>query len=171
MYQDSLISNSLEIPAIQIRRETLLAGRFCHDMIPPGEHRWYDVLLRVLLVCTLVAVVVGLSDKLGPVLSGCLALFPIALSTTGLILHRRISGVATASVIANAIPASAGFATGLVLLHLTAVLLGTVPALFLALLVSVVWNIALWGVRRREGLCRRLMPRRITPRHVSAEQE
>jgi len=136
-----------------------LAERFCHDTIPPVEHRWYDVLLRVLLVCTLVAMVVGLSDKLGPVLSGRLALFPIALSTTGLILHRRISGIATASLMANAIPASAGFATGLVLLHLTAVLLGTAPALCLALLVSVLWNIALWGVRRHGGVYRRLMHR------------
>jgi hypothetical protein len=30
-----------------------LAERFCHGAIPPGEHRWYDVLLRVQLVCTL----------------------------------------------------------------------------------------------------------------------
>jgi hypothetical protein len=146
-----------------------LAERFCHDTMPPGEHCWYDVLLRALLVCTLVAVVVGLGGKLGPVLSGSLALFPIALSTTGLILHRRISGVATASVMANAIPASAGFATGLALLHLTAVLLGTAPALCLTLLVSVVWNIALWSLRGRGDLCRRLMHRQMVSRQVSAE--
>ncbi|HSV23723.1 MAG TPA: hypothetical protein VLJ17_11920 [Xanthobacteraceae bacterium] len=56
-----------------------------------------------------------MSGKVGPVLSGSLALFPIALSSTGLILHRRIGGPATAAVMA-----SAGFATGLALLHLTA---------------------------------------------------
>jgi len=78
-----------------------LAARFCHGTMPPREHRSYDVLLRVLLACILVAGVVGLSAKLGPVLSGSLALLPIALSSTGLILHRRISGVATAAVMAQ----------------------------------------------------------------------
>ena len=126
-----------------------LAERFCHDTAPSGEHCWYDVPARALLVCSLVAVVIGLSAKLGPVLSGSLALFPIALSGTGLILHPRIGGPATAAVMANAIPASVGFATGLALLHLTAVLLGTAAALSLTLLVSVGWNMALWGVRRR----------------------
>jgi len=145
-----------------------LAARFCHGTMPPREHRSYDVLLRVLLVCILVAAVVGLSAKLGPVLSGSLALFPIALSSTGLILHRRISGVATAAVMANAIPASAGFATGLALLHFTAVLLGTAPALGLTLLVSVVWNIVLWSMRRHGGLCRSLMHRRTASRQGGA---
>jgi hypothetical protein len=126
-----------------------LAGRFCHDTTPPGEHHWYDVPVRALLVCTLVAVVVGLSAKLGSALSGSLALFPIALSSTGLILHRRIGGAATAAVMANAIPASAGFAIGLALLHVTAVPLGIAAALCLTLLVSVGWNMALWSVRRR----------------------
>jgi hypothetical protein len=129
-----------------------LAERFCHDTAPSGEHCWYDVPARALLVCSLVAVVIGLSAKLGPVLSGSLALFPIALLGTGLILHHRVGGPATAAVMANAIPASAGFATGLALLHLTAVPLGTAAALCLTLLTSVGWNVALWGVRRRGAL-------------------
>jgi len=126
-----------------------LAERFCHDTTFRGKHCWYDVPVRALLVLTLVAAVGGLSGKVGPVLCGSLALFPIALSSTGLILHRRIGGPATAAVMAHAIPASAGFAIGLALLHLTAVLLGTAAALCLTLLVSVGWNMALWSKRRR----------------------
>jgi hypothetical protein len=129
-----------------------LAERFGHCPAPSAKHHWYDVPLRVLLVCTLVAAVVGLSGRLGPVLSGSFAMFPVALSSMGLILHPRVGGPAAAAVMANTIPASAGFATALALLHLTAVPLGSAPALCLTLAVSVAWNMALWGLRRRGGL-------------------
>jgi hypothetical protein len=129
-----------------------LAERFGHCIAPSVKHYWYDVPLRVLLVCSLVGTVVGLSRMLGPVLSGSLAMFPVALSSLGLILHPRIGGPAAAAVMANSIPASAGFATALVLLHLTAVPLGSAPALCLTLLVSVGWNMALLGLRRRGAL-------------------
>ena len=57
------------------------------------------------------------------------------------ILHHRVGGPATAAVLANAIPGLAGFGCSVLLtLHLTAVSLGIVTALFLGLGVSVVWN-------------------------------
>jgi hypothetical protein len=69
-----------------------------------------------------------------------------------LILHRRIGGPATAAVLANAVPALAGFGVALLTLHLTAVPLGSAAALFVALGVSVAWNAIIYAIRRRQSL-------------------
>jgi hypothetical protein len=66
-----------------------------------------------------------------------------------LILHRRVGGPATAAVLANAVPALAGFGGALLTLHLAAVPLGSRAALIIALGVSVVWNALIYAIRRR----------------------
>jgi len=67
-----------------------------------------------------------------------------------LILHRRVGGPATAAVLANAVFGLAGFGAALLTLHLTAVPLGSTPALIVALVVSVGWNAGLYVARRQE---------------------
>jgi hypothetical protein len=52
-------------------------------------------------VATLVAAVVTLSGRVGPAVSGVIALFPVVFSSMMLILHPRIGGPAAAAVIAN----------------------------------------------------------------------
>ena len=69
-----------------------------------------------------------------------------------LILHRRVGGPATAAVLANAVPALAGFGVALLVLHLVAVPLGSAAALVVALGISVVWNAIIYAIRRRQAL-------------------
>jgi hypothetical protein len=78
-----------------------LSHRFLHAKMPLARRRWYDVPLRAGMVACLVATVVGLSARVGPAVTGILAVFPIVLTSLMLILQPRIGGPATAAVIAN----------------------------------------------------------------------
>jgi hypothetical protein len=126
-----------------------VARRFRSASFRPPRRRWYDVPLRAALVAMLVATVVGLSVRVGPKLTGMLAVFPVVLTSLILIFHPRIGGPATAALIANTLPGLVGFAAAVLTLHLAAVPLGTTAALILALAVSVVWNLTLWANRHR----------------------
>jgi hypothetical protein len=106
-------------------------------------------LLRACLVAALVATVVGISTRVGPTLTGMLAVFPIVLTSLILIFHPRIGGPATAAILANTLPGLVGFAVAVLVLHLSAVSLGKSAALVLALAVSVGWNLTLWANRHR----------------------
>lgn len=120
-----------------------------HMRVPPVAARWYDLILRALMVAVLVGVVVTLSFTVGPTLSGNLAVFPIVLTSIIIILHRRIGGPATASIMANAVVGLAGFAVAVVVLHVTAVPLGSAVALTLTLVTSVGCNLLIYLFRRR----------------------
>jgi hypothetical protein len=120
-----------------------------HVRVPPVAARWYDLILRALMVAVLVGVVVTLSFTVGPTLSGNLAVFPIVLTSIIIILHRRIGGPATASIMANAVVGLAGFAVAVVVLHVTAVPLGSAVALTLTLVTSVGCNLLIYLFRRR----------------------
>src|SRR6516225_4638492 len=125
---------------------------FCLVRIPPTTRPWYDFVLRAGLVALLVGVIVTLSFQIGPTGSGVLAVFPVIYTSIMLILHRRVGGPATAAVLANAVPALAGFGVALLTLHLAAVPLGSVLALIAALSVSVAWNAGLYIARHRKSL-------------------
>ena len=109
---------------------------------------WWDVPLRAVLVMFLVAAVVILGRLAGPAAAGIAALVPIVLTSLVIILHPRIGGSGTAAVLANALPGLFGFGCAVTLLHLTAVSWGAIPALFIALVTCVVWNLGL-GLQRR----------------------
>lgn len=126
-----------------------LTRRYCHAKMPLITRRWYDIPLRAALVATLVAVVVMLSGRVGPAISGMLALFPVVFSSLMLILHPRIGGPATAAVIANSGWGLMGLALALALLHVTALRFGSAIGLSLALATCVGWNLALWWNGRR----------------------
>ncbi|MFZ0767053.1 MAG: hypothetical protein WBV83_06695 [Bradyrhizobium sp.] len=141
---DGLIANAIAF-AICIP----LFKRFQHVKMPLITRRWYDVPLRAAMVATLVAIVVSLSRWVSPSVSGTIALFPVVLSSMTFILHPRIGGPATAAVIANGGWGMMGFGGGIAVLNLTAVPLGSVAALSLALATCVVWNLMLWWLGRR----------------------
>lgn len=130
------------------------ARRFLDARVPPIARRWYDIPLRALMVTCLVAAVVTASARVGPALTGMLAVFPVVLLSLMLILQPRIGGRAAAAVLANGILGLAGFAVALVTLAVSAVPLGAPAALTLALAVSLTWNIVVWGLRRRRLLAR-----------------
>ncbi len=131
---------------------TFIVQPFGLVRIPRSTRPWYDFVLRAGLVALLVGVVVTLSFKIGPKGSGVLAVFPVIYTSMMLILHRRVGGPATAALLANAVPALAGFGLALLTLHFAAVPLGSGAALIIALGVSVVWNAGVYAIRRGQAL-------------------
>ena len=131
---------------------TPLMQRYRHARMPPVARRWYDVPLRASLVAVLVAAVVTLSGRVGPSISGILALFPAVFSSMILILHPRIGGPATAAVLANSAWGLMGFGLGIAVLHLGALHLGSAAGLVLGLATCVCWNLMLWWARRRKAV-------------------
>jgi hypothetical protein len=129
-----------------------LTARFRHARMPLITRRWYDIPLRAVLVSTLVATVVTLSATIGPAGSGILALYPVVFTSMMLLLQPRIGGPATAAVIAHGGFGLVGFGLAIVVLNLTAVRLGSVTSLSLALTTCVAWNLGLWAWGRRKVL-------------------
>jgi hypothetical protein len=131
-----------------------LAQRYRAVRMPPIARRWYDVPLRAALVAVLVATVVGMSSRVGPGISGTIALFPVVFTSLMLILHPRIGGPPTAAVIANGLWGLIGFGIALAVLHVAALQFGSAVALSLALATCVGWNLGLWGYGRGRRLAR-----------------
>jgi hypothetical protein len=123
--------------------------RFRDVAMPLMTRRWYDIPLRAAMAALLVATVVGLSARVGPTVTGMLAVFPIVLTSLMLILQPRIGGPATAAVLANTISGLAGFSLCLLALNLTVLPLGSATALTLALAVSIGANLLIFTARRR----------------------
>jgi hypothetical protein len=136
----------------------LLTRRFRDVVVPPTIRKWYDVPLRTLLVCALMGTVLVISNVVGPMATGFVAVFPISTTCTMLILHPRIGGPASAAVIANGLFGMAGIGAGLVALHFSIAPLGMIPALVLLLAVPVTWNLTVWAVRMRVVFFRRVSP-------------
>ena len=131
-----------------------LTDRYRHVKMPLIARKWYDVLVRAVMVACLVAAVVGLSGRVGPIVTGLLAVYPIVMTSLMLIFQPRVGGPATAALIANTMWGLVGFSACLFTVHLATVPLGSWLGLILSLVVSVVWNIALYGLRRRALLRR-----------------
>jgi hypothetical protein len=127
-----------------------LVQRFRVAKMPLVTSRWYDIPLRAALVATLVAIVVTLSNVVGPRLSGVIALFPAVFTSLILILTPRIGGRATAAVLANGQWGLIGFGSAIVVLHFTALPLGRAAALSLALATCIAWNLGLFFYGRRK---------------------
>jgi hypothetical protein len=136
----------------------LLTRRFRDVAIPPTVRKWYDVPLRTLLVCALMGTVLLISNVVGPVATGFVAVFPISTASTMLILQPRIGGPASAAVITNGLFGLAGIGAGLIALHFSIAPLGMIPALVLLLAVPVTWNLTVWAVRMRVVFFRRRRP-------------
>lgn len=145
------LAGGLLINAVAFAICTPLMQHYRHAKMPPIARRWYDIPLRASLVAVLVAVVVTLSGRVGPSVSGILALFPAVFSSMILILHPRIGGSATAAVIANSAWGLMGFGLGIAVLHVGALYFGSAAGLSLALATCVSWNLALWWNGRRKA--------------------
>jgi hypothetical protein len=129
-----------------------IVQRFRAARMPLIVRRWYDIPLRAVMVATLVATVVTLSNWVGPTISGIIALFPVVYSSLMLILQPRIGGSATAAVIANGSWGLIGFGIAIVVLHLATLQFGAAAGLSLALSTCVGWNLGLWAYGRRNRL-------------------
>jgi hypothetical protein len=126
-----------------------LAMRYCDVPMPRAVRRWYDMPLRAGMVACLVAIVVGASTRVGPAVTGVLAVFPIVLTSLILIFQPRVGGPAIAALLANGMWGLAGFSTAVLVLHLAAGRFGVWTAYALSLATSLTWNLIVWSVRRR----------------------
>jgi hypothetical protein len=120
-----------------------------HAAMPPTSRKWYDIPLRVALVCALMSVILLSSNWAGPVVTGFLAVFPISSCSAILILHPRIGGKATAAMVANGVRGMVGLAFSFAALHLGVVPLGPGIALALMLVIPVAWNLSTFLMRAR----------------------
>jgi hypothetical protein len=119
--------------------------------MPRLRRAWYDLPLRTLLVCALMATILEASIWAGPVVTGILAVYPISSTSLMLILQPRIGGRATAAVMANSLWGLFGISFGLAALSLSVVPFGAVPALAAALAIPIAWNLTVWTVRRHDS--------------------
>jgi hypothetical protein len=152
----AVVAQSIEwtLPGVVFLNVVVIAacvatGRAFRDApMPLMTRRWYDVPMRAAMAAVLVALVVALSTRVGPAVTGILAVFPIVLTSLMIILPPRIGGKASAAVLANTISGLAGFSCCLLALHLAAVPLGSPLALSLALAVSIGANLLIFTARR-----------------------
>lgn len=113
----------------------------------------FDIPLRALAAAIVVAVVTSASYSIGSFASGMFALFPIILCSSVVILHPRIGGQATASMLAHAQVAFIGLALSFLAVHYMAEPFGSWWALTIGISVSIGWSgllmLARMGVLRR----------------------
>ena len=102
-----------------------------------------DLLVRAAITGILVAVVVTLSDAIGPAATGVALVFPVSLTTISWIMHRRYGGAAAAAVLAATLRPLFGFLAFLIAVHLLAEPLGAPLALLAGVGCSVLWSLVL----------------------------
>jgi hypothetical protein len=117
--------------------------------MPQLRHAWYDLPMRTILVCALMATILEVSKWAGPTLTGLLAVFPISSTSLILILQPRLGGRAAAAVIANSVWSLFGISFGLAALNLSIVPFGAAVSLAAALAIPVAWNLTVWVAHRR----------------------
>ena len=86
----------------------------------------YDIPLRALAAATVVVIVTSASNSIGSFASGMFAVFPIIFCSSIVILHPRVGGKATASVMAHAQVALIGLTLAFMAVHYLAEPLGLV---------------------------------------------
>jgi uncharacterized membrane protein (GlpM family) len=107
----------------------------------------FDIPLRALTAGIVVAIVTTASTTIGSFASGMFAVFPIILGSAIVIMHPRIGGKATASMLAHAQPFLIGLGLGGLALHYLVAPIGVWPALGVGLLVSLAWSGCLLAIR------------------------
>ncbi len=112
----------------------------------------YDIPLRAVTAAIVVAVVTTASHSIGSFASGVFAVFPIVMGCSIVILHPRVGGVASASMMAHAQIALNGLWLGFVALHYLVAPVGVWWAYVLALAVCIGWSVLLWLIRSRKWL-------------------
>jgi hypothetical protein len=102
-----------------------------------------------LAAAIVVVIVTTASHSIGSFASGMFALFPIVFCSSIVILHPRVGGKATASVMAHAQVALIGLTLAFLAVHYLAEPLGSWWALGIGLCISVAWSGMLMLVRSK----------------------
>lgn len=109
----------------------------------------FDIPLRALTAGIVVAVVTTASSSIGSFASGMFALFPIILGSSIVIMHPRIGGKTTASMLAHAQLPLAGLVFGFLAVHYLVAPLGVWLALVAGLAVCLLWSGVILAIRMR----------------------
>jgi hypothetical protein len=109
----------------------------------------FDIPLRALAAATVVSIVTTASYSIGSFASGMFALFPIIMCSSIVILHPRVGGKATASMLAHAQVALIGLALSFLGVHYAAEPLGSWWALVIGMLIAIGWSAVLLVARMR----------------------
>ena len=110
----------------------------------------FDIPLRALTAALVVAVVTAASSRIGSFASGMFAIFPIILGSSIVIMHPRIGGKATASMMAHVQLPLIGLALGFLVVHYLVAPIGVWPALAVGLVASLAWSGLLLTLRLRQ---------------------
>jgi uncharacterized membrane protein (GlpM family) len=110
----------------------------------------FDIPLRALTVALVVAVVTAASSRIGSFASGMFAIFPIILGSSIVIMHPRIGGKATASMLAHVQLPLIGMVFGFLVVHYLVAPIGVWLALAAGLAVSLAWSGLLLMLRLRQ---------------------
>jgi hypothetical protein len=123
--------------------------------IPRMVRAWYELPMRTLLVCALMALLLATSSWAGPEVTGIIAVYPISSTSLMIILQHRLGGKAAAAVMTSSLWGLCGVALGLATLSYLVEQFGAAPALATALVVCVGWSLGVWtfrGRRRRASM-------------------
>ncbi|MCW3476541.1 hypothetical protein [Limobrevibacterium gyesilva] len=126
------------------------AARAAPPALRAASRHW-DIPVRALAAMGLVGAVLVIGRVLGPAAAGIAALAPVVLGSLGLLLYPRLGGPGTATVLANTLPGLMGNAVAVAVLNQTAVGLGSLWSLLLALAICVVWNAGLLTIAGMQG--------------------
>jgi uncharacterized membrane protein (GlpM family) len=110
----------------------------------------YDIPLRAITSAVVVAVVTTASYSIGSFASGVFAVFPIVMGCSIVILHPRVGGIASSSMMAHAQIALNGLWLGFLAMHYLVAPAGVWGAYGLGLAVCIGWSVMLWLVRSRK---------------------
>jgi uncharacterized membrane protein (GlpM family) len=109
----------------------------------------FDIPLRALAAAVVVAIVTSASYSIGSFASGMFALFPIVMCSSVVILHPRVGGQATASMLAHAQVALIGLTLSFLGVHDAAEPLGSWWALTIGMFIAIAWSGVLLLARLR----------------------
>ncbi len=109
----------------------------------------FDIPLRALAAGVVVAVVTTASSRIGSFASGMFALFPIILGSSVVIMHPRIGGKVTASMLAHAQLPLIGLGLCFLVVHYLVAPIGVWAALGCGLVVALAWSGGLLMIRAR----------------------
>jgi hypothetical protein len=146
------VGSALLLSAIVYPLCYVLAKRWMERAPAPqiSKPRWTDLAMRAVLVGCLSAGVVGGSELLGPETTGVLAVFPVVFTSMAVILLKRLGAAATAEMMVTAMPPLAGLSLAVLVLHLVGGSHGSTLGLLAGLATSLLWSLALVGLRWRQ---------------------
>lgn len=120
--------------------------------MPQLRRAWYDLPMRTILVCILMATIVEASSWAGPALTGILAVYPVSTTSLVLILQPRVGGRAAVAVASNSLWSLFGISFSLAALSLSITPFGLVLSLAALLVIPVIWNLTVWVAYRRDSV-------------------